>query len=120
MIKIDYINNKGFVRKGTLHMIKNSDIKERLDLLIGKELNSENLHAAVFCEEKHNKIRRRFDVGTHTYIQFQIKGQEQLDIQSFANITISGNPNTFRVGIEEKDGKVIINSESRISYAYLP
>ena len=115
MIKIDYIDYKGFVRKGNLHMIKNADIKERLDLLIGKELNSENLHVAVFCEEKHKKMLRRFDVGTHNYIQYQIKEQEQLDMQSFANISISGNPNTFRVGVEEKDGKVIINSESRIS-----
>ena len=73
----------------------------------------------VFCEEKHKKIRRRFDVGTHTYIQYQIKRQEQLDMQSFADISISGNPNTFRVGVEEKDGKVIINSVSRISYTYL-
>lgn len=100
-------------------MIKNADIKERLDLLIDKELTSENLHVAVFCEEKHEKIRRRFNVGTHTYIQYQIKRQEQLDIQTFANIFISGNPNTFRVGVEEKDGQVIINSESRISYTYL-
>ena len=100
-------------------MIKNADIKERLDLLIGKELTSENLHVAVFCEEKHEKIRRRFNVGTHTYIQYQIKRQEQLDIQTFADIFISGNPNTFRVGVEEKDGQVIINSESRISYTYL-
>lgn len=100
-------------------MIKNSDIKERLDLLIGKELNNENLHVAVFCEEKHNKIRRRFDVGTHTYIQFQIKEQDQLDKQSFAYINISGNPNTFKVGVEDKDGQVIINSEARISYTYL-
>ena len=27
-------------------MIKNADIKERLDLLIGQELTSENLHVA--------------------------------------------------------------------------
>ena len=100
-------------------MIKNADIKERLDLLIDKELTSEILHVAVFCEEKHEKIRRRFNVGTHTYIQYQIKRQEQLDIQTFADIFISGNPNTFRVGVEEKDGQVIINSESRISYTYL-
>jgi len=97
-------------------MIKNADIKERLDLLIGQELTSKNLHVAIFCEEKHEKIRRRFDVGTHTYIQYQIKRQEQLDMQSFADISISGNPNTFRVGVEEEDGQVIINSVSRISY----
>ena len=100
-------------------MIKNADIKERLDLLIGQELTPENLHVAVFCEEKHKKIRRRFEVGTHTYIQYHIKGQEQLNMQSFAEISISGNPNTFRVGVEEMDGRVIINSESRISYMYL-
>ena len=110
---------KGFVREGNLHMIKNADIKERLDLLIGKELNSENLHVAVFCEEKHKKMLRRFDVGTHNYIQYQIKEQELLDMQAFADISISGNPNTFRIGVEEKDGKFIINSESRISYTYL-
>jgi hypothetical protein len=100
-------------------MIKNGNVKERLDFLIGKELNSENLHEALFCEEKHNKIRRRFNVGTHIYIQYQIKVHEQLDSQSYADISISGNPNTFRVGVEEKDGQVIINSESRISYTYL-
>ena len=59
-------------------MIKNADIKERLDLLIGQELNSENLHVAIFCEEKHKKMRRRFDVGTHTYIQYQIKSKNSL------------------------------------------
>jgi hypothetical protein len=100
-------------------MIKNGDVKERLDFLIGKELSSENLHEALFCEEKHNKIRRRFNVGTHIYIQYQIKVHEQPDSQSYADISISGNPNTFRVGVEEKDGQVIINSESRISYTYL-
>jgi hypothetical protein len=100
-------------------MIKNSDIKERLDLLIGKELNSQNLHVAVFCEEKHTKIRRRFEVGTHAYIQYKIKENEQHDMQSFADISILGNPNTFRVGVEEKDGQFFINSEARISYTYL-
>ena len=100
-------------------MIKNADIKERLDKLIGKELTSENLHDAVFCEEKHKKIRRRFHVGTHTYIQYQVKGQEQPDRPSFVDITVSGNPNTFRMGVEEKDGRVIIHSESRVSYMYL-
>ena len=107
------------VRKGTLCMIKNADVKERLDVLIGKELTSENLHEAVFCEEKHKKIRRRFHVGTHTYIQYQMKESKQLDLPSYADISISGNPNTFRVGVEEKHGQVMINSEARISYTYL-
>lgn len=102
-------------------MIRNADVKERLGCLIGKELTSENLHEALFCEEKHKKIRRRFNVGTHTYIQYKMKVHKHLDLdsQSYADISISGNPNTFRVDVEEKDGQVIINSESRISYTYL-
>lgn len=100
-------------------MIKNADVKERLGFLIGKELTSENLHEAVFCEEKHKKIKRRFNVGTHTYIQYKMNIHHQLDLPSYADISISGNPNTFRVDIEEKNGQVIINSESRISYTYL-
>ena len=59
-------------------MIKNADIKERLDLLIGKELNSENLHVAVFCEEKHKKMLRRFDVGTHNIFNTKLKDKNSL------------------------------------------
>lgn len=96
-------------------MIKNADVIERLGFLIGKELTSENLHEAVFCEEKHKNIRRRFNFGKHIYIQYKFN----LDIQSYADISIMGNPNTFRIGVAEKDGKFIINSDPRISYTYL-
>lgn len=100
-------------------MIRNADITERLDSLIGKELKSEHLHEAVFCEEKHKKNLRRFRMGSHTYLNYKIKIHEDANSQSFTDITISGNPNTFRMGIIEKDGQIIINSESRISYNYL-
>lgn len=100
-------------------MIKNADIIERLGLLIDKELTSESLHVGLFCEEKHKKIRRRYCAGTHTYIQYKIKVQKQPELKSFVDISISGNPNTFRINVEEKDGQIIINSEPRISYTYL-
>jgi hypothetical protein len=97
-------------------MIKKADILERLGSLVGKELTSTNLHEAVFCEEKHKKILRRFYVGTHTYIQYKIINEETL---SAVDITISGSPNTFRVGLEELDGQWIINSDPRINYSYI-
>ncbi|HYK73399.1 MAG TPA: hypothetical protein VEV44_09800 [Pseudoneobacillus sp.] len=100
-------------------MINNADVIERLGLLIGKELTNENLHEALFCEEKHKKIRVRFNLGKYKYIQYNIKVQNHLDFQSYADISISGNPNTFRIGVEQKEGKVIINSDPRISYNYL-
>ncbi|RSK25598.1 hypothetical protein EJF36_01000 [Bacillus sp. HMF5848] len=101
-------------------MIKNADVIERLSSLIGKELTSETLHETLFCENKHFKIRRRFHVGTHSYIQYKIKEQQQqTDTQLVADILISGNPNTFRVGVDEKNGQLFINSEPRVSYTYL-
>lgn len=97
-------------------MIRNPDVVERLGSLIGKELTMESLHETLFCEDKHQKIRRRYNVGTHTYIQYKIKSQNE---QTFVDILISGNPNTFRMGIEETDGKLLLNSEPRVSYSYL-
>ncbi|MHC0035367.1 hypothetical protein [Pseudoneobacillus sp. C159] len=94
-------------------MINNKDIVDRLELLMGKELTSENLHETIFCEGKHQKILRRFNLGKYSYIQYKIIPP------SFADIVISGNPNTFRIGIKEKDGKHVVNSAPRISYTYL-
>jgi hypothetical protein len=98
-------------------MIKKADIIERLGSLIGKELTSENLHEALFCEEKHKKILRRFHVGTHTYIEYKIHQDE--GSQTYVDITISGSSNTYRLGLEEKDGQLLINSEPRINYSYI-
>ncbi|MGP7817422.1 hypothetical protein [Niallia sp. 01092] len=100
-------------------MIKKADILERLKSLIGNELTSQNLHEAVFCEEKHTKIRRRFHAGTRTYLYYKTHIPNDPDVQSFADITILGNPYTYRIGIEEKEGQIIINSEARISFTYI-
>ncbi|MFT8320495.1 MAG: hypothetical protein ABF649_06275 [Bacillus sp. (in: firmicutes)] len=100
-------------------MIRKADILDRLKSLIGKELTSENLHEAVFCEEKHKKILRRFHTGTHTYIHYTVHTKVDVEWQTVADITIPGNPYTFQVGIEEINGQVIIHSEPRISFAYL-
>ncbi|WP_442599831.1 hypothetical protein [Neobacillus sp. D3-1R] len=100
-------------------MINNPDIIERLGLLIGKELTDKSLHETIFCEAKHKNILRRFGLGKRTYIQSKLIIQDNPDSPSFADISILGNPNTFRVGIEEKEGKIIINSDPRISYTYL-
>lgn len=97
-------------------MISKADVIERLRTLIGKELTSTNLHEALFCEVKHQKILRRYYVGTHTYVTYKIQSNE---IPPFVDITIPGNPNTFRVGLEEKDGQLIIVSEPRINFSYL-
>lgn len=100
-------------------MINNADIIERLRLLIGQELTSHTLHEALFSEEKHKKILRRFNSGKSLYIEYIVKIQEQPTISYVADITLLGNPNTFRIGIQDFDGKYIINSEPRISYTYL-
>lgn len=102
-----------------MDMIKKADVLERLTTLIGKELTSENLHEAIFCEEKHRKIIRRFHNGTHTYIQYKIMTDKHTDHTMFADITIPGNPNTFRLRLEEQNGKVIVLSEPRINFSYL-
>ena len=98
-------------------MIKKADILERLGSLDSKELTSINLHEAMFCEEKHKKILRRFHIGTHTYIQYKIHNNEKN--LSVADITISGSPNTYRLGLKEIDGQLIINSEPRINFSYI-
>lgn len=98
-------------------MISKADVIERLRTLIGKELTSENLHEAIFCEAKHQKILRRFHVGTHTYVEFKL--DKKNEIPGYVDITIPGNPNTFQVGLEKKDGQLIIVSEPRINFSYL-
>jgi hypothetical protein len=100
-------------------MINNADIIERLRLLIGQELTNQKLHEALFCEEKHKKILRRFNTGKFNYIEFTVKKQDQLSVQYIADIALLGNPNTFRIGVNDLDGKSIISSEPRISYSYL-
>lgn len=100
-------------------MIRNAEVLERLRTLQGRELTSENLHNAIFCEDKHKKILRRFNVGTHTYIQYKVKTQEIPEPKTFVDISIPGNPKLFRVEIEEKNGQVIFISEPRMmSFGY--
>jgi hypothetical protein len=101
-------------------MIQNADIIERLRLLIGQELTNHTLHEALFTEEKHKKILTRFNNGKYNYIKYTVKNEEQDDGKFVADITLLGNPNTFRIGImQDIDGKFIINSDPRISYNYL-
>lgn len=98
-------------------MIRKTDVIERLNSLIGQELTSDRLHEAIFCEEKHQKILRRYHKGKYTYVHYKIHTYN--DRPPFVDITIPGNPNTFRVGVEERDGKMILQSEARINYSYL-
>jgi hypothetical protein len=98
-------------------MINKADVMERLSLLMGKELNSSTLHEGLFCEGKHQKVLRRFHLGKQTYVEYKLHLKENGD--SYADILVLGNPNTFRLGVEEKEGKVVINSIPRISYTYL-
>ncbi|MFV8829601.1 hypothetical protein [Alkalihalobacterium sp. APHAB7] len=100
-------------------MIKKSDIHERLASLIGQELTNENLHEALFCEEKHQKIRRRVRNGTHAYLKYRIRTAQNHNAQPVVDITISGTPNIYRLALEEKDGKLIIQSEPRINFSVL-
>lgn len=101
-------------------MINNANIIERLRLLIGQELTSHTLHEALFIEEKHKKILRRFNSGKYNYIEYKVKIQEQPESKYVADITLLGNPNTFRIGImQDSDLKFIIYSDPRISYSYL-
>lgn len=99
-------------------MIKKTDVIERLNSLIGQELTSYNLHEALYCDEKHKKILRRFHAGSYTYVQYKIHISCNLDMPSYVNITIPGNPNTFIVELQERDGQMIIHSEARINYSY--
>jgi hypothetical protein len=100
-------------------MIKNADITERLQKLIGKELSSVNLHEAIFCEDKHQKMMSRYHKGKYTYLEYKIKSIENSTEPAFVDITIIGNPNTFRMGIVEREGQIFLNSDARISYSYL-
>lgn len=101
-------------------MISNADVVERLRSLIGQELSSNILHETIFCEAKHQKVLRRFHLGKYTYLEYKIKEQDGIDTpSSFVDISITGNPNTFRMGVENKDGKLIITSEPRVSYVYI-
>jgi hypothetical protein len=97
-------------------MINNTDVIERLGSLIGRELTNVTLHEVIFCEAKHKKILVRFHLGKQTYIHYKINKQNS---DTYADILISGNPNTFRIGIEEKDGSIIVISAPRVSYQYL-
>jgi hypothetical protein len=101
-------------------MISNADVIERLGGLLGKELTTQNLHEAIFCEAKHQKLLRRFTLGKYNYIEYQVKNEVQPNGHFVADILISGNPNTFRVGIQAlNNGTSIITSEPRVSYSYL-
>jgi hypothetical protein len=100
-------------------MIQNADIIVRLKPLIGQVLTSQTLHEALFREEKHKKILRRFQSGKHKYIEYEVKFQGQPNSEPVVDITLTGNPNTFRVGVQEIDGKFMIYSEPRISYTYI-
>lgn len=101
-------------------MINNSDTIERLRSMIGQELTSHTLHEALFTEEKHKKILRRFNSGKYNYIEYTVKIQEQAESTYVADITLLGNPNTFRIGIiQDSDRKFIIYSDPRISYSYV-
>ena len=100
-------------------MIRKADVLERLATLMGKELTSENLHEAIYCEEKHKKILRRFHKGTHTYIKYKIRIDQNQELPPVADILVPGNPNTFRIGLEEKDGAMIVSTEARINFSYL-
>jgi hypothetical protein len=102
-----------------MRMIKNADVVERLGLLIGMELTNDYLHEVLFCEGKHKKIRVRFNLGKQIYTQFKVSPKKETEVSSYADISILGNPNTFRIGVEEIDGKVIVNSAARVSYTYL-
>lgn len=105
--------------KENMEMITKADVLKRLGTLMGKELNSQNLHEALFCEEKHKKILVRFSLGKHTYVQYKIKIDENSETPPYADIMVLGNPNTFRMGLEEKNGQMIVNTEPRINFSYL-
>jgi hypothetical protein len=100
-------------------MINKADVIERLGSLVGKKLNNQNLHEGLFCEVKHQKLLRRFNLGKYSYIEYKIKEQEHPVIRYVVDISLTGNPNTFRMDLIEIDGKFIIHSEPRISYSYL-
>jgi hypothetical protein len=100
-------------------MINNADVIERLRLAIGKELTSQTLHETLFCEKKHQKILQRFYIGKYNYIEYQVKQPDHSSDHYVADISLKGNPNTFRIGIKEIDGIFMIESEPRISFNYL-
>ena len=98
-------------------MIQNADVIERLGTLIGREITDENLHEALFCEKKHQKVLVRFQLGKHSYVHF--KTPLEKSNATYADIKISGNPNTFRVRIEQENDQWIVHSEARVSYEYI-
>ncbi|WP_078544613.1 hypothetical protein [Litchfieldia alkalitelluris] len=100
-------------------MIKKADVIERLNTLIGRELTSESLHEALFCEVKHQKILRRYQAGSHTYVQYKLHISSDGSTPPFADIIIPGNPTTFRVGLEERDMNFHVISEAKINFTYM-
>ncbi|MDG5787047.1 hypothetical protein QA612_06045 [Evansella sp. AB-P1] len=100
-------------------MISKADVLERLNTLVGKELTATNLHKALFSEEKDLKKLRRFELGKQSYVQFKIHKESNGTTGTFAKITVLGNPNTFRLELEEKDGQMIIHSKPKINFSYL-
>ncbi|GAE35971.1 hypothetical protein [Halalkalibacter akibai] len=100
-------------------MINKADVLERLKTLVGKELSSRNLHEALFCEKNDSKRLRRFNAGTHTYVDFKIYSAKGSEETTYALIKIPGNPNTFKMDLTEKEGNILIQSEPKINYSYL-
>lgn len=99
-------------------MIKKADILERLTTLMEKELTSENLHKALFCEEKDKKKIKRFQQGKQSYVQFKIRKVEEQNTH-YGDITVMGNPNIFTIELDEKGGKMLVHSEPKLKYSYL-
>jgi hypothetical protein len=100
-------------------MINKADILDRLRALVGKELTIQNLHKALFCEDKDWKRLRRFNSGTHTYLEYKVHIDSNSNKPPFTVIKVLGNPNTFRMDLEEKEDKIIICSEPKINYSYI-
>ncbi|MFA9556768.1 hypothetical protein ACERII_05660 [Evansella sp. AB-rgal1] len=99
-------------------MIKKAVVLTRLRTLIGKELSSSNLHEALFCEEKHQSILRRFHAGTNTYVTYKLITEADSDQPPYAIISVPGNPQPYLLTLMEKEGKYIIQSEPKIRYSF--
>ncbi|MDQ0254807.1 hypothetical protein J2S74_002186 [Evansella vedderi] len=99
-------------------MIKKADVLSRLRTLIGKELTEENLHEALYCEPKHEGILRRFRKGTQTYVTYKLIVSDDMNVPSYATITVPGNPHSFHLDLKKENGKFIIQTDPKINYTY--
>lgn len=85
-------------------MLKNAEVKERLNNMIGEELTNINL---ALLHDKPKCLKKQIE-NKQAYVIYKIIKTEE---GYWAKIYLTGNPTQFRVGLEERNGKFYIKGE---------